>query len=149
MSRQIVATDRAPAAVGPYSQAVCAGGFVFTAGQVGLDPTTGKLVGEDVASQTRQTLQNIENILKAAGSCLHHAVKTTVYLAAIADFGAMNAVYAEFFPEEPPARATLQAAALPLGARVEIEVIAEACECDADGKDDEQNDREGCQCHCC
>jgi 2-iminobutanoate/2-iminopropanoate deaminase len=106
-------------------------------------------VGKDVASQTRQTLQNVENIVRSAGSCLRHAVKTTVYLADIADFGEMNAVYAEFFPEGPPARATLQAAALPLGARVEIEVIAEACECDADGQNDEQNDKEGCQCHCC
>ena len=143
MGKQIVATEEAPAAVGPYSQAVCAGGFVFTAGQIGLDPTTGKLVGEDIASQTRQTLQNIEAILEAGGSCRCHAVKTTVYLADIADFGAMNAVYAEFFlaEEEPPARATLQAAALPLGARVEIEVIAEACEC-------EDKEEEG-KCHCC
>ncbi|MFQ6101497.1 MAG: Rid family detoxifying hydrolase [Anaerolineae bacterium] len=130
MNKQIVATDQAPAAVGPYSQAVCAGGFVFTAGQIGLDPATGKLVGEDAASQTQRALQNIETILKAAGSCMRHAVKTTVYLADMADFGAMNRVYAEFFPEEPPARATLQAAALPLAARVEIEVVAEACDCE-------------------
>lgn len=145
MGKQVVAAEKAPAAVGPYSQAVCAGGFVFTAGQVGLDPTTGKLVGEDVASQTRRALQNIKAILETAGSCMRHAVKTTVYLADIADFGAMNTVYAEFFPaeEEPPARATLQAAALPLGARVEIEVVAEACECE-DG-----NGKEEGKCHCC
>ena len=146
MNKQIVATQEAPAAVGPYSQAVCAGGFVFTAGQVGLDPATGKLVGDDVASQTRRALENLEAILTAAGSCLRHAVKTTVYLADIADFGAMNAVYAEFFPEEPPARATLQAAALPLGAQVEIEVIAEACECE---EKDRELKEEGEKCHCC
>ena len=146
MDKQIVTTKEAPAAVGPYSQAVCAGGFVFTAGQVGLDPATGKLVGDDIASQTRRALENLEAILEAAGSCLCHAVKTTVYLADIADFGAMNAVYAEFFPKEPPARATLQAA-LPLGARVEIEVFAEACDCDVD--DEEKGERKGeCKCHC-
>ena len=144
MSKQIVATDQAPAAVGPYSQAVCVGGLVFTAGQVGLDPTTGKLAGEDIASQTRQTLQNLREILKAGGACLCHAVKTTVYLAGITDFKAMNEVYAEFFPEAPPARATLQAAALPLGALVEIEVVAEACDCDCSDENEE-----GCQCHCC
>jgi 2-iminobutanoate/2-iminopropanoate deaminase len=130
MNRQVVATEDAPAAIGPYSQAVCAGGFVFAAGQVGLDPATGKMAGDDVASQTRQALENLEAVLRAAGSCLRRAVKTTVYLADIADFGAMNAVYAEFFTEEPPARATLQVAALPLGARVEIEAIAEARECE-------------------
>nr|HID12436.1 RidA family protein [Anaerolineae bacterium] len=140
MEKRIIATDKAPAAVGPYSQAVTASGFVFTAGQVGLDPTAGQLAGEDVASQTRRALQNIEAILKAAGSCLRHVVKTTVYLADMADFGPMNAVYAEFFPEKPPARATLQAAALPLGARVEIEVVAQACEC--------EGGKEACECHC-
>jgi 2-iminobutanoate/2-iminopropanoate deaminase len=148
VDRQIVATEEAPAAVGPYSQAVCAGGFVFTAGQIGLDPATGKLVGDDVASQTRRALENLEAILEAAGSCLCHAIKTTVYLADIADFGAMNAVYAEFFPEEaPPARATLQAAALPLGARVEIEVVAEACDCDVDDEEKDEG-KEECKCHC-
>ena len=148
MDKQIVATEEAPAAVGPYSQAVCAGGFVFTAGQIGLNPATGKLVGDDIVSQTRRALENLEAILEAAGSCLCHAVKTTVYLADITDFGAMNAVYAEFFPEEePPARATLQVAALPLGARVEIEVVAEACDCDVD--DEEKDERKGeCKCHC-
>lgn len=142
MDRRIIATDKAPAAVGPYSQAVCVGGFVFTAGQIGLDPDTGQLVGEDVAGQTERTLKNLQAILEAAGSCLRHVVKTTVYLADIADFGAMNAVYAEFFPEGPPARATIQAVALPLGARVEIEVVAEACECDDPGEEETP-------CHCC
>jgi 2-iminobutanoate/2-iminopropanoate deaminase len=130
MDRQITSTDKAPAAVGPYSQAVSANGFVFAAGQVGLDPDTGKLVGEDVASQTRQALQNIKAVLEASSSCLDHVVKTTVYLADIADYGAMNKVYAEFFAEKPPARAAFQVAALPLGARVEIAAIAQVCDCD-------------------
>ena len=146
MDRQIIATDKAPAAVGPYSQAVSANSFVFTAGQLGLDPDTGKLVGEDIASQTDRALKNLEAILEASGSCLRHAVKTTVYLADLADFGAMNAVYADFFPEGPPARATLQAAALPLGALVEIEVIAEACECDAECDNEGKGEN---QCRCC
>jgi 2-iminobutanoate/2-iminopropanoate deaminase len=142
MDRQITSTDKAPAAVGPYSQAVSANGFVFAAGQVGLDPDTGKLVGEDVASQTRQALQNIKAVLEASSSCLHHVLKTTVYLAEIADYGAMNEVYAEFFAEKPPARAAFQVAALPLGARVEIEAIAEICDCD--GEEGEC----GCGCSC-
>jgi 2-iminobutanoate/2-iminopropanoate deaminase len=140
MDRQITSTDKAPAAVGPYSQAVSANGFVFAAGQVGLDPDTGKLVGEDVASQTRQALQNIKAVLEASSSCLDHVVKTTVYLADIADYGAMNEVYAEFFAEKPPARAAFQVAALPLGARVEIAAIAQVCDCD--GEEGE------CNCGC-
>jgi 2-iminobutanoate/2-iminopropanoate deaminase len=132
LDRQITSTDKAPAAVGPYSQAVSANGFVFAAGQVGLDPDTGKLVGEDVASQTRQALQNIKAVLEASSSCLDHVVKTTVYLADIGDYGAMNEVYAEFFAEEPPARAAFQVAALPLGARVEIAAIAQVCDCDGE-----------------
>jgi 2-iminobutanoate/2-iminopropanoate deaminase len=140
MDRQITSTDKAPAAVGPYSQAVSANGFVFAAGQVGLDPDTGKLVGEDVASQTRQALQNIKAVLEASSSCLDHVVKTTVYLADIADYGAMNEVYAEFFAEKPPARAAFQVAALPLGARVEIAAIAQVCDCDGEADD--------CNCGC-
>jgi 2-iminobutanoate/2-iminopropanoate deaminase len=140
MDRQITSTDKAPAAVGPYSQAVSANGFVFAAGQVGLDPDTGKLAGEDVASQTRQALQNIKAVLEASSSCLDHVVKTTVYLADIADYGAMNEVYAEFFAEKPPARAAFQVAALPLGARVEIAAIAQVCDCD--GEEGE------CNCGC-
>jgi 2-iminobutanoate/2-iminopropanoate deaminase len=140
MDRQITSTDKAPAAVGPYSQAVSANGFVFAAGQVGLDPDTGKLIGEDVASQTRQALQNIKAVLEASSSCLDHVVKTTVYLADIADYGAMNEVYAEFFAEKPPARAAFQVAALPLGARVEIAAIAQVCDCD--GEEGE------CNCGC-
>lgn len=124
MSRQIVHTDQAPAAIGPYSQAVRAGQFVFTAGQIGLDPTTGQLVADDVAAQTRQVMANLAAVLAAAGSNLGQVVKTTIFLTDMADFAAVNAVYGEFFPAEPPARSTVAVAALPRGARVEIEAIA-------------------------
>jgi len=124
MQRQVVATDNAPAAVGPYSQAIQTGTFVFVAGQLGLDPATKKFVGDDVAAQTRQALENMRAVLEAAGSLLAQVVKTTVFLADMGDFGAMNAVYAEFFKESPPARSTVQAGALPLGGLVEIEAIA-------------------------
>lgn len=125
MSKQIIATDKAPAAAGPYSQAVRVGNLVFTAGQVGLVPGTKEFAGPDIASQTRQVLKNIQGILEAAGSGMKHVVKTTVFLQDIAEWPAMNAVYAEFFPEDPPARSAVQVAALPLGAKVEIEVVAE------------------------
>lgn len=125
MSKQIIATDKAPAAAGPYSQAVRVGNLVFTAGQVGLVPGTKEFAGPDIASQTRQVLKNIRGILEAAGSGLEHVVKTTVFLQDIAEWPAMNAVYAEFFPANPPARSAVQVAALPLGAKVEIEVVAE------------------------
>jgi len=125
MSKQIIATDNAPAAAGPYSQAVRVGNLVFTAGQVGLVPGTKEFAGPDIASQTRQVLRNIQGILEAAGSGLEHVVKTTVFLQDISEWPAMNAVYAEFFPKNPPARSAVQVGALPLGARVEIEVVAE------------------------
>ncbi len=125
MSKQIVATDKAPAAAGPYSQAVRVGNLVFTAGQVGLVPGTKEFAGPDIASQTRQVLRNIQGILEAAGSGLEHVVKTTVFLQDISEWPAMNAVYAEFFPKNPPARSAVQVGALPLGAKVEIEVVAE------------------------
>lgn len=125
MSKQIIATEKAPAAAGPYSQAVRVGNLVFTAGQVGLVPGTKEFAGPDIASQTRQVLKNIQGILEAAGSGMTHVVKTTVFLQDIAEWPAMNAVYAEFFPENPPARSAVQVAALPLGAKVEIEVVAE------------------------
>lgn len=127
--KQIIATDQAPAAVGPYSQGVRVGDLVFASGQLGIVPGSKEFAGPDVESQTRQALKNLEAVLKAGGSCLKHVVKTTVFLADIGEFGRMNAVYAEFFPETPPARSTVQAAALPLGGRVEIEAIAEACNC--------------------
>jgi 2-iminobutanoate/2-iminopropanoate deaminase len=124
MDRQIVATDKAPAAIGPYSQAVRAGEFVFSAGQVPLDPATGKLVEGSIETQTRRALTNLSAVLQAAGTSLANATKTTVFLADMGDFKAMNDVYAEFFPAAPPARSTVQVAALPLGARIEIEVVA-------------------------
>ncbi|HIE39708.1 MAG TPA: RidA family protein [Anaerolineales bacterium] len=129
MSKQIIATDKAPAAVGPYSQAVQVGDLIYTAGQLGLVPGTKTFAGPDIESQTRQALKNLKAILEAAGSCLQHVVKTTVFLQDIGEFAQMNGVYAEFFPEDPPARSAVQVAALPLGARVEIEAVAEACDC--------------------
>lgn len=123
--RQAVSTPAAPQAVGPYSQAIRAGAHVFTAGQIALDPATGQMVGgDDVAVQTRRVMENLGAILKAAGSSLELVVRTTVYLADMADFGAMNEVYAEFFHAPAPARSTVQAARLPKDAKVEIDAIA-------------------------
>ena len=124
MQRQIIATPQAPAAIGPYSQAVRIGELVFSAGQIPLDPATGQLVAGGIEAQTRQALTNLSAVLEAAGTSLSNAVKTTVFLADMGEFKAMNAVYAEFFPAAPPARSTVQVAGLPLGARVEIEVVA-------------------------
>jgi 2-iminobutanoate/2-iminopropanoate deaminase len=123
LKRTVIHTEYAPAAVGPYSQAIVAGNLVFTAGQVGLDPETKKLV-EGVQEQTRRALQNIDAILEVAGTGLDRVVKTTVFLQDMNDFAAMNEIYAQFFPENQPARSTVQVAKLPLGALVEIEVIA-------------------------
>ena len=120
----IVATDAAPKAIGPYSQAVTTDGMVYTAGQVPLDPKTGELVGKTAAEQTEQVFRNLEAVLAAAGSSLANVVKTTVYLTDMADFAAMNEVYAKRFGTHKPARSTVQAAGLPRSARVEIEVIA-------------------------
>jgi 2-iminobutanoate/2-iminopropanoate deaminase len=131
MSRQLVATDKAPAAVGPYSQAVQVGDLVYTAGQLGIVPGTKEFAGTDIEAQTRQALENVKAVLEAAGSCLQHVVKTTVFLQDIEEFGRMNGVYAEFFPEDPPARSAVQVAALPLGGRVEIEAVAEAGDCES------------------
>lgn len=122
--KKIIQTKKAPKAIGPYSQAVGIGNLIFTAGQIGLNPQTGELIGDDIESQTRQVLLNLKHILEAAGSDLNYVVKTTVFLQDMADFSRMNAVYAEFFPENPPARSTIAVAALPRGARVEIEAIA-------------------------
>ncbi len=119
-----VATDKAPKAIGPYSQAVVVDHVVYTAGQVALDPATGELIGKTVTEQTDQALKNIAAVLAAAGSSLDRVVKTTVYLADMADFTAMNEVYAKHFGGHRPARSTVQAAGLPKGARVEIDAIA-------------------------
>lgn len=122
--RQIVETEKAPRAIGPYSQAVIAGGFVFASGQIPLDPLTGEFVAGGVAEQTEQVLRNLSAVLEAAGSSLRRVVKTTVFLADMNDFAAMNEVYGRHFSEQPPARATVEASRLPRDARVEIEAIA-------------------------
>ena len=124
MDRQIIRTDQAPAAIGPYSQAVKANGFVFVSGQIPLDPATGQLVGGDIREQARQSLRNIEQILAAAGSSMGRVVKATVFLREMNDYAAVNEVYAEFFGDAKPARAAVQVARLPKDAGVEIEVIA-------------------------
>jgi 2-iminobutanoate/2-iminopropanoate deaminase len=121
---EVVATENAPAAIGPYSQAIKANGMVFCSGQIPIDPATGQFVSDDVAGQTEQVFKNLEAVLKAAGSGLEKVVKTTVFLADMNDFAAMNDVYARFFTENKPARATVQAARLPRDARVEVECIA-------------------------
>lgn len=124
MQRETIATDSAPAAVGPYSQAIKAGHFVFTAGQIGLDPAVGKLVVGGVAAQAERALQNLAAVLEAAGSGLDKVVKTTVFLQDMADYGMVNEVYARFLGGSPPARSAVAVAALPLGALVEIEAVA-------------------------
>jgi 2-iminobutanoate/2-iminopropanoate deaminase len=124
MPIETVATSGAPRAIGPYSQALRAGGFLFTAGQVGFDPATGELVDGGIGEQTRQVLQNIRAILEAGGSGLAQVVKTTVFLVDMADFAAMNEVYADVFGTHRPARSTVAVAGLPRGARVEIEAVA-------------------------
>ena len=122
--RKVISTDKAPAAVGPYSQAIHDGERVFTAGQIPLDPSSGKMVDGGVPEQTEQVLANLAAVLEAAGSSLDRVLKTTVFLTDMQDFAAMNAVYAEHFETAPPARSTVAVLALPLGARVEIEAIA-------------------------
>ena len=122
--KKIVSTEKAPKAIGPYSQAIRTENFIFTAGQVGLDPATMELVEGGVEAQTRQVLTNLKHVLESADSGLKFVVKTTVFLQDLGDFAQMNAVYSEFFPENPPARSTVQVAGLPKGALVEIECVA-------------------------
>jgi len=122
--RERIQTDKAPAAIGPYSQAIRAGGFVFASGQIPIDPATGEFVKGGVAEQTEQVLKNLSAVLEAAGSGLDKIVKTTVFLADMKEFSQMNEVYATFFTAAPPARATVAAAGLPRDARVEIEAVA-------------------------
>lgn len=124
MTRDIIATDQAPGAVGPYSQAVRTEQFVFTAGQIPLDPATGTLVEGPIEDQTRRVLDNVRAVLEAAGSGLDRAVKMTVFMTDLGDFQRMNAVYTEYFPEAPPARSAFQVSELPLGAVIEIEAVA-------------------------
>jgi 2-iminobutanoate/2-iminopropanoate deaminase len=119
-----IETASAPAAIGPYSQAIIHNGFVFTAGQIPLDPASGQLIEGDVAAQSRRVMQSLQAILEAAGASLQTVVKTTVFLADMNDFASMNTVYSEFFGEHKPARSTVQAARLPRDVKVEIEAIA-------------------------
>ncbi len=123
MSKKAIHTDNAPAAVGPYSQAVVAGGLLFTSGQLPIDPATGKMPEGPISERAHASFKNLAAIAKEAGTSLAKAVKTTVYLADIADFQAVNAVYAEYFPEPFPARSAFQVAALPLGADIEVEAV--------------------------
>jgi len=122
--RETVKTEKAPAAIGPYSQGIRSGGFLFCSGQIPLDPATGKMVEGGIKVQTERVLQNLEAVLTSGGASLRSVVKTTVYLVDLVDFPAMNGVYGTFFPENPPARATVQVAKLPAGALVEIDAVA-------------------------
>ncbi len=124
MSIQAVRTENAPSAIGPYSQAIRVGDLLFTSGQIPLDPSTGELVNGDVVVQTRRVMENLRAVLEAGGSALEQVLKTTVYLVDLADFGRFNQTYADFFSGPAPARSTVQVAALPRGARVEVEAIA-------------------------
>jgi 2-iminobutanoate/2-iminopropanoate deaminase len=124
MPHQVIHSQQAPAAVGPYSQAIRWGNLVYTAGQVALDPESGHLVGQDVASQTEQVFKNLQAVLQAAGSDLNKVIKSTVFLTTMDHFGSMNEVYARHFPTQPPARSTVAVCALPKAALVEIEVVA-------------------------
>ena len=132
--KKIISTTEAPAAIGPYSQAVRAGSFVFCAGQVPLDPKSGQIVSEDITEQTRRVLDNVTAILKAEQLTLAHVVKTTVFLSDFGDFQKMNEVYATYFNENPPARSTVGVSTLPKNAKVEIEAIAFAGDSNAGGK---------------
>ena len=124
MEKRIIKTDLAPAAIGPYSQGIRIGDFLFTSGQIALDPATGEMCSGEIEQETEKTLQNIEAILKAGGLSLTHVVKTTVYLADLNHFSRMNQVYEQFFSTNKPARACVQVAALPKGAKVEIDAVA-------------------------
>ncbi|MCA9791717.1 MAG: RidA family protein [Candidatus Eremiobacteraeota bacterium] len=123
-SKVIVSTDKAPAAIGPYSQAVQTNGFVFCSGQIALKPGGDSLIGETAADQVEQVMANLKAVLEAAGSGLDKVVKTTIYLVDLNDFSAVNEAYGQYFPSQPPARATVEVSRLPRGARVEIDAIA-------------------------
>jgi reactive intermediate/imine deaminase len=123
MSRQIIATDQAPAAIGPYSQAVCAGGTVYFSGQIPLDPATGALVEGDIAAQTRRVFDNLKAVAEAAGGALDKIVRVGIYVTDLAHFGEVNAVMAEYFAQPYPARSTIEVAGLPRGAQVEVDAV--------------------------
>jgi 2-iminobutanoate/2-iminopropanoate deaminase len=122
--KTVISTAEAPTAVGPYSQAIAAGGLVFCSGQIPLEPSSGVLIEGDISSQTKRVLENLAAVLRAYGLTMEQVVKTTVFMTDLANFGEMNTVYAQYFPSDPPARSTIQVAALPKGANVEIEAIA-------------------------
>ncbi len=122
--RRIISTSSAPAAIGPYSQAIVANGFVFCSGQIPIDPSTGQIVGSDAREQTERVMANVVAVLEAAGSSLGKVVKVTIFLKSLGDFGVVNEVYSRFFPKDPPARSTIEVARLPRDAMVEIEVLA-------------------------
>jgi 2-iminobutanoate/2-iminopropanoate deaminase len=125
MERKVIATDRAPSAIGPYSQAIRAGNLLFCSGQIALDPASGDFVApDDVRAQTRCVMDNLTAVLEAGGSSMSRVVKCTIFVTDLADFAAVNEEYASYFPADPPARATVQVAALPKNAKVEIEAIA-------------------------
>src|SRR3990170_1836345 len=124
MPREVIQTDKAPRAIGPYAQAIKVDGFLFTSGQIALDPTTGKLIDGDISAQTRRVLENLKAVLEAGGSSLDRVVKATVYLIDLSTFSKMNEVYAEYLGHVRPARSTVGVAALPLGASVEIDLVA-------------------------
>jgi 2-iminobutanoate/2-iminopropanoate deaminase len=126
VSKEVISTPNAPAAIGPYSQAVRTGNLIFVSGQIPLDAATDQLVRGDIGTQTQQVLENVAAVLEAAGSSLAEVVKTTVYLRDLGEFGGMNEIYGRFFPRNPPARATVQVARLPRDAAIEIDVVAEA-----------------------
>ncbi len=124
MNKVIISTENAPAAIGPYSQAVRIGNLVFTSGQIPIDPQTGQIVAEDIKSQTRRVLDNVAAVLEAAGTSLENVIKATVFIKNMNDFAEINAVYGEYFPVQPPARSTVEVARLPKDVGVEIEVVA-------------------------
>lgn len=124
LEKQIVSTTAAPAAIGPYSQAVKAGGMIFASGQIPLDPATGQMVEGGIEPETRRVMENLRAVLTAAGSSFDHVVRSTIYLIDLGEFAKVNEIYGTYFTSEPPARATVQVAALPRGARVEIDVVA-------------------------
>jgi 2-iminobutanoate/2-iminopropanoate deaminase len=124
MRREVIQTDKAPKAIGPYSQAIRIDGLLFTSGQIALDPATGKLIDGDISAQTRRVMENLKAVLEAGGSSLNHVVKATVYLTDLSTFSKMNEVYAGYLGHIKPARSTVGAAALPLGASVEIDLVA-------------------------
>ncbi len=124
MQKKVISTSEAPRAIGPYSQAIRAGSFVFVSGQIPIEPTTGEMVSGDIQSQTRRVMENIKAVLEAAGGSLNSIVKTTIFLKSLEDFNSVNEIYGSFFKDAPPARATVEVSNLPKGARIEIEAVA-------------------------